>query len=109
MSIGGTLTTTTGKGRWYNDTGQTLVITGVRASVGTPPSGASIIVDVNLGGTTIFTTQGNRPTIPAPGSTSGKVTNMNVTSWPSGTYLSVDVDQIGSVLAGADLTVQISL
>lgn len=109
MSMGGTLVLATGKGRWYNDTGATLVITGVRASVGTAPTGASILVDVNLGGTTIFTTQGNRPAITATNFTSGKVTNMNVTSWASGNYLSVDVDQIGSTIAGADLTVQISL
>lgn len=109
LSMGGTLVLATGKGRWFNDTGQTLVITGVRASVGTAPTGSSILVDVNLGGTTIFTTQGNRPAITATNFTSGKVTNMNVTSWTSGTYLSVDVDQIGSSVAGADLTVQVSL
>ncbi|MGV9779830.1 hypothetical protein, partial [Streptosporangium sp. NPDC003464] len=59
--------------------------------------------------TTIFTTQGNRPAITASNFTSGKVTNMNVTSWANGSYLSVDIDQVGSTIAGGDLTVQISL
>ncbi|MEV4180178.1 hypothetical protein AB0J28_01865 [Streptosporangium canum] len=109
LTMSGTLVTGTGKGRFYNDTGSTLVITGVRASVGTAPTGASIVVDVNLNGTTIFTTQGNRPSIAASAFTSGKVTNMNVTNWANGSYLTVDVDQVGSTIAGGDLTVQISL
>lgn len=105
----GALVTSVGTARYYNDTGAPLVIKGVRASAGTAPTGASIIVDVNLNGTTIFTTQGNRPTIAASGVTSGLVTNMNVTAWPSGNYLTVDVDQIGSTVAGADLTVQVAV
>lgn len=109
FSVTGTLTVVTGKARFFNDSGGTLTITGVRASVGTAPTGASILVDVNIGGTTIFTTQGNRPAITATNFSSGKVANMNVTSWANGTYLTVDVDQIGSTIPGSDLTVQISL
>jgi hypothetical protein len=41
------------------------VIESVAATVGTAPTGASLIVDVNKNGTTIFTTQANRPTIAA--------------------------------------------
>jgi hypothetical protein len=95
--------------RLYNDTGATWTITGVRASVGTAPTGASIIIDVNKNGTTIFTTQANRPTIAAAGNTSGNVTNMNVTTVAAGEYLTVDIDQIGSTIAGADLTVQVEV
>lgn len=105
----GTLVTSVGTARYYNDTGAPLVIKGVRASAGTAPTGSSILVDVNLNGTTIFTTQGNRPAIAASGVTSGKVTNMNVTAWPDGNYITIDVDQIGSTIAGADLTVQIAV
>lgn len=109
FTMTGTLTVVAGKARFFNDSGGTLTITGVRASVGTAPTGASILVDVNIGGTTIFTTQGNRPAITATNFTSGKVTNMNVTSWANNTYLTVDVDQIGSTIPGGDLTVQVSL
>lgn len=105
----GNLVTATGGTRYYNDTGQPIIIKGVRASVGSAPTGSSVIVDVNLNGTTIFTTQANRPTIAASGTTSGKINTMNVTSWPDGNYLTVDVDQVGSTFAGADLTVQIAL
>lgn len=107
----GTLATGTGTYRIYNDTGDTLTIRAVRASVGTAPTGAAIIVDINksVAGTptTIFSTQGNRPTIAASSNTSGKVTNMNTTSIADGEFFTVDIDQVGSTAAGADLTVQI--
>jgi hypothetical protein len=95
--------------RLYNDTGSTWTITGVRASVGTAPAGAAIIIDVNKNGTTIFTTQANRPTIAAAANTSGNVTNVDVTTIAAGEYLTIDIDQIGSTTAGADLTVQIEV
>lgn len=107
FSRAGTLATGTGTFRLYNDCGDTLTIKSVRASVGTAPTGASIVVDVNIGGTTIFTTQANRPTIAASALTSGKVTNYNVTTIADGSYFTVDVDAVGATVAGADLTVQI--
>jgi hypothetical protein len=107
FSRAGTLTTGTGAHRIYNDTGATLDIKSVRATVGTAPTGASIIVDINVSGTTIFSTQGNRPTIAISGNTSGKVTNMNTTTIADGSYFTVDIDQIGSGTPGADLVVQI--
>lgn len=95
--------------RLYNDTGATWTITGVRASVGTAPTGASLIVDVNKNGSTIFTTQANRPAIPASANTSGNVTTMDITTVAAGEYLTIDIDQIGSTIAGADLTVQLEV
>jgi len=76
FTVAGTLTVATGKFRIYNDTGVTLTIRAVRASVNTAPTGAAIRVDVNKNGTTIFTTQGNRPNIAVSTNTS-KVTNMD--------------------------------
>lgn len=107
FSYTGTVAVTTGAFRIYNDTGSTLTIKAVRATVTTAPTGASIIVDINVDGTTIFSTQGNRPTIAISGFTSGKVTNMNTTSIADGSYFTVDLDQIGSTILGANLTVQI--
>ncbi len=108
-SFTGTMAVAAGTFRLYNDTGAAWTILGVRASVGTAPTGASVIIDININGTTIFTTQGNRPTIAVSTNTSGNVTNMNVTSVTSGQYLTVDIDQIGSTIAGADLTVQVEV
>lgn len=106
MSVAGNLTVAEGKHRIYNDTGVPLTIRAVRASVGTAPTGAPIRVDVNIDGTTIFTTSSNRPNIAVSEFTS-KVTNMDVTTLADGAYLTVDVDQVGSTVAGADLTVQV--
>lgn len=86
------------KGAW--------TITQVRASVGTAPTGASLIVDCNKNGTTVFTTQSNRPTIAASGFTD-LADAINVTALADGDYLTVDVDQIGSSVAGSNLTVQV--
>ncbi len=109
FSSTGTLAVQAGVHRLYNDTGATWTIKGVRSSVGTAPTGSSIIVDVKLSGTTIFTTQANRPAIAASAFTSGKVTNMDVTAVPDGSYLTVDIAQVGSSVAGADLCVQVEI
>jgi hypothetical protein len=106
-SYSGTLAVTTGTFRWYNDTGRTLTITKIRASVGTAPTGASVICDVNKNGTTVFTTQSNRPTIAV--STNTALGTPNVTSLADGDYLTVDIDQIGSSTPGSNLTVTITV
>lgn len=81
------------------------VVSRVIASVGTPSSGASIIVDVNKNGVSMFGIQTNRPTI-----ASGLYVASNtpsITSIASGDYLTIDVDQVGSVTKGSDLVVTI--
>ncbi len=107
FSRAGDVSVQAGTARLYNDTGRTLTIQAVRASVGTAPTGQDLIVDVDVDGTTIFTTQANRPTIADGTNTSGKVTDADVVALPDGHYLTVDVDQVGSGTAGADLTVTI--
>lgn len=107
LSVDGTVAVGAGSHRIYNDTGVALTIRSVRATVGTAPTGAALIVDVNRNGTTIFTTQSNRPTVTAGSNTSGKVTAVNTTTLNDGDYLTVDVDQVGSTVAGANLVVQV--
>lgn len=105
----GLLAVRVGTHRLYNDSGKTWTVTSIRASVGTVSTGSSIILDVNKNGTTLFTTQANRPTIAASANTSGKVTNMNITTVADGDYVTVDIDQIGSTTPGGDLTVQLEI
>lgn len=107
FAIVGAVSTGVGALRWYNDTGQSLTIRNIRVTAGTAPTGASLIVDVNKNGSTIFSTQANRPTITAGNNTSGKVTAINTTTLADGDYLTVDIDQVGSTVAGSNLTVQI--
>ena len=100
----GTLAVTTTGGRWYLPYAITLV--DMVLSVGTAPTGADLIVDVHKSGTTVFTTQGNRPTVAATEFVDTAATP-DVTAVASGSYLEVLVDQIGSTIAGADATLTI--
>lgn len=99
--------------RWYNRTGRTLTIKAVWISVGTAPTtSGSVTVDVNKGtgtgsATTIFTTQGNRPTITTTNLVSSRVTNMNITSVADNDFLTFDVDTVGSGNPGSNLIVTI--
>lgn len=101
FSITGTLVTGTGALRLPINRACTLL--GARLMVGTAPTGASIKCDVNKNGTTIFTTQGNRPTIAISGTDSGAVTAPDVTTAAAGDYITIDVDQVGSTIAGSNL------
>lgn len=105
----GTLVAGAGTFSFFNDSGVPLTIRSVRATVNTAPTGAAVIVDVNMGGTTIFGTQANRPTIAAAAKTSGKATGFSVSTIPDGSSITVDIDQIGSTVAGADLVVQVDV
>lgn len=89
----------TGTARLYNDTGRALKILSCRATAAVAPTGAALTVDVNKNGTTIYTTQGNRPSIAISGVTN-KSAAPDVQAWADGEYLTVDVDQIGSTIAG---------
>lgn len=106
FTVAGTLTVDGGVIRIYNLTGSALTISKVHLAVDTAPTGASLIVDVNENGTTIFTNQANRPTIAISANT-GEVTTIDDPSWANGNYLTVDVDQIGSTIPGSDLTVTV--
>jgi hypothetical protein len=103
----GSLSLYVGQTRIYNTTGRTLTIQGIWISAGTAPTGSSILVDINKNGTTIFTTQGNRPAIAVSAFASSVVSNMNITSLADGDYMTIDIDQIGSTIAGSDLSVQV--
>ncbi len=83
-----------------------LTIDHVRCYCKTAPAGSDIIVDINKAGTTIFTTQGNRPTIPDGNNLGAKSVTPDVTSLAEGDILTLDIDQIGSGTAGEDLTVE---
>jgi hypothetical protein len=102
FSRSGTLTVAAGAGRFRFPFAATIL--GVTAAVNTAPTGASLILDVNKNGTTIFTTQANRPTIAASGNATTTEPTPDVTAMAAGDYLTVDVDQIGSTVAGSDVT-----
>ncbi|GAH35802.1 unnamed protein product, partial [marine sediment metagenome] len=83
-----------------------LTISVVKIYADTAPTGASLIVDVNKNGSTMFTTQGNRPEIVIDGHSDDSTPD--VTALAIGDRLSIDIDQVGSIIAGgADLLVTI--
>jgi hypothetical protein len=107
FTIEGSLTVIANPFRICNKTGATLTILGVYLLVDTAPTGSNIIVDVNKNGTTIFTVQANRPEIVA-GDFYGCSIDVDVTGWQDGEYLQIDLDQIGSTIAGSNLSVHVT-
>lgn len=93
--------------RWYPLADIELI--SIAAAVGTAPTGAALIVDVNQNGTTVFTTQANRPQIAAGSNYAAAGGAPEVTMFTAGTdYMTIDVDQIGSTEPGRDLVVVVS-
>ncbi len=70
------------------------------------PTGAAIIIDINKGGTTIFTDPARRPQI-ADGGTAATSGVPNIPGLVKNDQLTVDIDQIGSGDTGENLTIQI--
>jgi hypothetical protein len=82
-------------------------IRSVTTAVTTAPTGATLICDVNVAGTTIFTTQANRPTIAISGFSDNSAA-IEAGTFAAGDVISVDVDQVGSSVAGANLSVLVT-
>ena len=80
-----------------------------RAYCKTAPVGADFIIDVNLDGTTIWATQGNRPTIADGSNQSSDQTSFDTTTFTDGQVLTLDIDQVGSTTAGSYLTVELEI
>jgi hypothetical protein len=76
--------------------------------VRTAPTGAAIIVDIHLNGTTIWATQANRVQIAATANT-GTQTSFDTTALVENDRLDVDIDQVGSSVAGSDLTIELKV
>jgi len=109
-AVAGVLSPFTGTFRFYNDSGGTRTIQSVRASLGTPATGRALIVDVqrNSGGS-IFSSS-VKCSVQSSSYTSGSTTGFasGSATIASGDYLTVDLTQIGSTYAGADLGIQIN-
>jgi len=80
------------------------IITKARAYAKTAPTDASLLFDININGTTIWTTQGDRVAI-ASGANAGSETSFDVTALAVDDYVTCDIDQVGSTVAGSDITV----
>lgn len=110
-SLTGAVATGTNKGRYVNATDEVQTLREVRLSVGTAPTGGPLVVDVNVDGTSAFSVQATRPQV-AAGQKTGKSSPARagdrVVVQPGG-VVTVDVDTVGSTVAGSDLTVAVDL
>ena len=89
-----------------NLSGKTWTIQKVHLRVANAPSGAAAIIDIHKDGTTIFTTQSNRPQINA-GDFTGISATVENDQWADGEILECWVDQTGSASKGWYLTVTV--
>jgi len=88
------------------------------AAVGTAPTGAALIVDLQLNGASMYTVaaNANKPTVAIGASNSNAAAvngvvpqpgRPNVTAVKAGDTLSLNVVQVGSTVAGSDLDVTV--
>lgn len=97
----GTLVVAAGVSRIYNDGDADWTINHARASLDTAPTGSSAVFTVKVDGTAAFTI-----TVPISAFTGTVDPAVTV---PVGSYLTVDVTQVGSTTPGADATVVLDM
>ena len=97
------LTAATGKKTWRAPFAFTL--TGVRASVTTAPTDADLIVDINMGGTTILSTKLSIDATEKTSTTAATAAVISTSAITDDAEITIDIDQIGSSVAGAGLKV----
>ena len=83
-----------------------MTIKEIQVAVATAPTGASAIFDINNNGTTIYTTQENRPTLIAEAASVTAVLPDEV-EVVKGDLITLDIDQVGSTETGETLMVTI--
>lgn len=101
--------------RLYNDTGVDRKIKYVRASVGTSPQGNPVVLDILCNEKSIFTYREDDGLTKVPFTPIFEIapnTNMSILepkspSWKKNEYLTVNIKEIGTTFAGADLTINV--
>lgn len=82
--------------RCYNPTGVALTIRSFIVSAGgTIPAGGDYVINPKVDGVAIYS-NANRPRIVAGQRSSGLATALSTTTWPAGSYITVDVDEVGT-------------
>lgn len=82
-----------------------IKLTEVRASVGTAPTDATIIVDINEGGSTILSTRLTIDATEKTSTTSSVPAVISDDDLADDAEITIDIDQVGSTIAGAGLKV----
>ena len=93
-------------GRYYNVTGRSQTLKNVHVALGTAPTGSSFIVDVKKNGATVYAT--GKPTV-AAGANAGQAAPPSAVEVADGDFLTFEVTQVGSTVAGSDLVITAEL
>jgi len=99
------LTTGTNKVRFRMPFAATLLA--VRANVNTAPTGSTLIVDINEAGTSVLGTKLSIAATETSSTTAASVATITDSSLADDAVISIDIDQIGSTVAGAGLKVSL--
>jgi hypothetical protein len=99
------LTTGTNKVRFRLPFAATLLA--VRANVNTAPTGSTLIVDVNEAGTSVLSTKLSIDASETSSTTAATAAVISDSSLADDAEVSIDIDQIGSTVAGAGLKVSL--
>jgi hypothetical protein len=79
----------------------------VRASVNTAPTGSTLIVDINEGGTSLLGTKLSIDATELTSTTAASAATITDSSLADDALITIDIDQIGSTIAGAGLKVSL--
>ena len=82
-----------------------FTVTGVRANVTTAPTGSLLTVDINEGGTSILSTKLTIDATEKTSTTAATAAVVSDTALADDSEITIDIDSIGSVVAGAGLVV----
>lgn len=82
-----------------------FTLSAVRASVTTAPTGSTLIVDINESGSTILSTKLSIDASEKTSTTAASAAVISDTALADDSEITIDIDQIGSTIAGAGLKV----
>lgn len=96
---------TTGTGKVTFRMPYAFTLTDIRSSVVTAPTGATLIVDVNEAGSTILSTKLSIDATEKTSTTAASAAVISDSALADDAEITIDIDQIGSTIAGAGLKV----
>lgn len=110
-----TVTTSPTGGRWFNDTGRTVTINGVRIQADVAPSANQVRANVLVSAdgvsapTSIFASTALRPTL-SSGVVTQRVTAFTSTPMtiPAGGYMTVEISEVAAGATGVQVQVEVS-
>jgi hypothetical protein len=82
-----------------------MTLSSVRASVNTAPTGSTLVVDINEGGSTILSTKLSIDASELTSTTAATAAVISDTGLADDAEITIDIDQIGSTVAGKGLKV----